>query len=70
VSQILLTVFKSFKLNLLHMIPMKCRCACHMFCEAWPKISRVMALFFEFILIFSDKAGIDVNSTQSVVALV
>ena len=43
------TVFKSFKWNLLYIIPMTCRSACHTCYEAPSKGSRVMPLFEKFL---------------------
>ena len=40
------SVFKLSKWNLVHMIPMKCRCARHIFHEARPMGSRVMPLLW------------------------
>ena len=39
------TVFKSSKWNLIHMIPIKSRCAWHICCEAHQRCLRVMPLF-------------------------
>ena len=67
------SLFKTFKWYLLYMFHLMCDCAWHHYCEAWPKCSRVMPLFWNsHISIYSYFLwqSLGVYSSQTVIALV